>query len=136
MRGIKFRAWDDHHKVMIDPYCELRDGNFWGEDCTNTGISVKHEHVMQSTGLLDKNGKEIYEHDIITFGNNRNYKVVFEDGAFILLHHGRLKQSDHDGLKDVDGTPLRWGLLSRAHELNFTIEVIGNIHETPELLQQ
>lgn len=59
MREIKFRAWDEHLGIMINPYCELKDGRFWGEDCTNTGYSVKHEHVMQFTGLHDKNGKEI-----------------------------------------------------------------------------
>ena len=73
MREIKFRAWDEHLSLIIAPYCELRDGNFWGEDCTNTGYCVKHEHVMQFTGLVDKNGKEIYQRDIV--------RILYSDWA-------------------------------------------------------
>lgn len=61
MREIKFRAWDKYKKMMVAPY----DGDFikwhapsnW-RDCYE---------VMQFTGLLDKNGKEIYEGDVCRF---------------------------------------------------------------------
>ncbi len=110
MRAIKFRAWDSHNKVMITPYAELIGGRFWGEDLTNTGYAEPlPEHVMQFSGLLDKNGKEIYEGDIVkdSFGNE--YKVVYNEFCAFMLYSN-----------DVD---------FMAIYPNIIIEVIGNIHE-------
>jgi uncharacterized phage protein (TIGR01671 family) len=127
MREIKFRAWDDNMKVMVNPYCELRDGNFWGEDCTNTGISVAHEHVMQYTGLKDKEGREIYEGDIVRtymgtvceirwdFVSEKTKSFDYEYTGFC-FHHIKQKRNYH-----LDVTS--------------SCEIIGNIYENPELLK-
>ena len=136
MRELKFRCF---YRGEMYPVKELYESGYVGliEDKDGMMVSPDSEHVkgiMQYTGLNDKNYNEIYEGDIITFGRDRNYCVVFQDGAFTLMHHGRLKSSDHPGLKEIDGTPLRWGLISRVKELNFEAEVIGNIYQNPELL--
>ena len=99
--------------------------------------STREEIVlMQYTGLKDKNGKEIYEGDIvelnITYWNNCNKEYVEEEREFI----GEI--TDFRGLgwsiryKDKDNNidyPMMW-LLGK----DYTIEVKGNIYENQELL--
>ena len=124
-REIKFRAWDSYNKFMINPVCELHDnGHFWGEDFTNTDYVVTGKsHIMQFTGLTDKNGKEIYEGDIFPSMSDgiKFYKVVFENSAFVVYHnHGYC------------GTLGK--LIEIAPKFNFNLEIIGNIYENPELL--
>ena len=80
-------------------------------------IEVIPETVGQFTGLTDKNGVEIYEHDIIKFLiDNEKYVVQFEEGAFCLVSNNVC------------------GIISMYDFENLEYEVIGNIHENPELL--
>lgn len=65
--------------------------------------------IMQSTGLIDKNEKEIFEGDIVR-GHTKNYQVVFVNAAF------------------------RTGCVVHAEVLAGGDEVIGNIYENPELI--
>ena len=138
-RLIKFRAWDKNKKVFIPT-------NTWAVcniDTNPSALAVMIENwedynvgeymydyaqdINQFTGLYDKNNIEIYEGDIICFGSETKYCVVFSDACFYLFHQ--------NGLKEIDGSPYRWGLLNRAFSLNiFQIEIIGNIYEHPQLL--
>ena len=84
VREIKFRAWDKENKVMIYPKGILFDGRVVNFNC---GILEPFEEyeLMQFTGLYDKNGKEIYEGDIIKYsfdGKKAQSPVFFLDGCF------------------------------------------------------
>ena len=110
MREIKFRGWDEG---MMVPWDDLKE---W--ECNLSELNELR--LMQYTGLKDKNGKEIYEGDVLTTGDVYLYKVVWEDFGFDLIHqYGR------------------WGPLSRFPKLleDFSkdCEIIGNIYENTEL---
>lgn len=81
-REIKFRAWNDSKKDWEGNFSISRIGSF-----LRLGISQSTEgiHVMQYTGLLDKNGKEIYENDYLQWGDGVEIMWVFWDsGKYIL----------------------------------------------------
>lgn len=120
------------------------DGKKWqhgdlvhdGEDCyifpdgaanSFDGYQVDPLTVGQFTGLVDKNGERIFEGDVLKVGTSLKYVVSFEIGCFILRH---------TKLKEFDGSMLRWGTLERMTEIpDFPFEVVGNIHDNPELLK-
>jgi uncharacterized phage protein (TIGR01671 family) len=126
MREIKFRAWDKARGVMLST-----DTDNFGDGCTEwygneeylmlSGIEdmakMEQYGLMQYTGLKDKNGKEIYEGDIVSSEqwNPKTYQVVFEDGEFGFKNSGDF-------------------YLNALHYLE-KFEVIGNIYENPELLE-
>jgi uncharacterized phage protein (TIGR01671 family) len=131
MREIKFRAWDSYNKKMlyrgflilahgiVDTYSHCVDTLCCGaqEYGLTRDKSIDRKYVMQYTGLKDKNGKEIYEGDIIQADGMYNDQIIFQDGGF------NLKAGD-EGLN-------LWYQLEEYG--NF--EVIGNIYENPELLE-
>ncbi len=117
-RPIKFRTWvkDDkklvhwhEHPEWITDAIPFDSGDEWTENC----------ELMQFTGLVDKNGKEIYEGDIISHPYG-TASVVF--GRY--LGNGGLAHS---------GFYLDFG--SKNIGLDGSIEVIGNIFENPELFK-
>ena len=124
-RVIKFRAWDG--------YSMLKDVQTWTDDFTdmlnetfkmwaNPELS-QHLKLMQFTGLLDKNGKEIYENDVVKilytdWVDQSNYsigKVVFEEDRYWVSIYS--KKYGEYCLSPIYPGKYGW------------IEVIGNIYE-------
>ena len=90
---------------------------YGGENINDPSQSIEkwcvHTDTLgQYTGLKDKHGKRIFEGDILSIWNDRNDVVVFEDGAFIM--------------EDTE-IPMRFAI---------KFEVIGNVHDNPELLEK
>jgi len=80
-RAIKFRAWDREEKVMIDA-----DSWYFSDEFEPFIDSVekcmRRFDLMQYTGLLDKNGTEIYHKDIFKNDRASPFEIVFFDGSF------------------------------------------------------
>ena len=121
MRIIKFRAWSITSKKMLD---RVLAGP--GDPCSIVWDEGREEwlnfdefcgSIMQFTGLTDKNGKEMYEGDIVMWDEGQ-YTITFsqQDGSWIL-------KDDRDDWE----CPSLYGVSSPAQS---RIEVIGNIYET------
>lgn len=134
MRVIKFRAtnintgeWCYGDLIRINAQrCIIqekvnrgRDNEFIGHPCTTDTIG-------QFTGLKDKNGKEIYEGDIIGCHNPNIKHLIFYNeaqGRFMAALNGDI-ENDYFGVCGLDSS--HW---------NSTKVVIGNIYDNPELLE-
>ena len=133
-REIKFRVWDKLRKTM----CSHEDINIWDRFMKDDMIN-QYAPLMQYTGLKDKNGKEIYEGDIIKFSNHVD-EVYEEIGVvdFDLSECGykaTYKTREFNNIMGYYGrTNCIYLINNKEYECEY--EVIGNIYENPELLEE
>lgn len=119
MREIRFRVWDGEDMISPD-YIDRHGYGHW----KSNSIPNASDKLMQFTGLLDKNGKEIYEGDIVRNNHNANFYVFWQEDEC----RWRLLGSYGD---EITGNS---GIMFNARNLEGS-EVIGNIYENPELLK-
>jgi len=135
MREIKFRGMIKGNNYKKDQwvygYLTRSKISNWTEVGEEDGYLyfIQHSDLIstqielntlgQYTGLLDKNGKEIWEGDIIAFGIKRNFKVIWAGkyGAWGIIPLGKFENE---------------ALLGKSEK---ACEIIGNIYETPELIK-
>lgn len=125
----RFRVWDKHgHKMFANDELIIWNGNVYANDskkltCNNLkGWSIDDEYLMQSTGLRDKEGTEVFEGDI--------------------LHHQI--QTEYTFIVKYDKDKGRWygDGLSRTYRIDIAkrflsyYKVIGNIYENQEILKE
>lgn len=132
MREIKFKLWDkSNNQIVFDTAPVFR------QTALNLGIKNLQDDgyvLLQYTGLKDKNGKEIYEGDVLKstekikgfsgsppkskmpMGIN---KVIFKEGAF------KLTTASKSTRYQLSSLSISW----------CGLEIIGNIYERPELLK-
>lgn len=116
MREIKFRAWERSRKRMLivmtlvrkeqAPFCLCREKT----EGTSEAISTYTLDLMEYTGLKDKNGKKIYEGDIVvaSWHWTKPHVIVWPDDYYSIIEFA---------IKDE-------------------ITILGNIYENPELLEE
>lgn len=130
MRTIKFRAWDKEIKQMYQvDTLGLNGGSTFTHSAepilneetgeTDTCKLLDNCEIMQFTGLLDKNEKEIYEGDVINISETSyhkefNAKIKFEEGKFIIDNF----------------------LAGDLCNFNQSCEVVGNLYENGSLLNK
>ena len=129
---LKFRVWDKEENRMILPkYLYsidlLKEQVTERTKCNYTfslhSIPFDKVKFMQSTGLKDKNGKEIFEGDIV------NYK----GRKAIIKWHGSYASFIYRFVDELNKRSAEWYPLYLAY---LKCEVIGNIYENPELLEE
>lgn len=130
----KFRAWLKDEQEMHDVLAfDTRGNSFLGIegtlvtvdgwcDCWEVG---KHVELMQSTGLKDKNGVEIFEGDVVITSKGAIGYVAYlqQEAGFVVV----LKKSDYRlGHRNT----------GESYDVATAHEVIGNIYENSELLEE
>lgn len=142
-RKIKFRAWDKHTNSMVHEleWISLEQGNIKKigyidllpdeeGDLEWERVVSENFELMQFTGFVDKNGKEIYEGDIVYFESGTPNRADEDDGMFcggvseVKFENGAffprpIKEECEDPWYDYEVRNL---------------EIIGNVWENPELL--
>ena len=142
-REIKFRVWDHNTATMMIPdnfefcdgeICWIDTGREAGPKSGNDGDRGQFE-IMQYVGLRDKNGREVYEGDIVSFGsvwNTGDNEDIDEE-----IHIGVVEYDPHYAVYDVncEGSGERRFLFMDI--VNYDgYGVIGNIFENTEMLEE
>lgn len=156
MREIKFRAWDLNQKELVYqakcfPFTLITQYGLFRLDPHQRERNYQkiegREYILsQYTGLKDKNGKEIYEGDIVAYKTceqgkesefyEQKQQVIFYRGVFSIGSGHLYEWSHENGGLDK---PLKWRHYimygsKDMYMLDFDIEIIGNIYEHPKLL--
>ncbi len=139
MRDIKFRAWDETNKKMIN------SGFFVGSITGIIGeivavqndkdpiLSYKHDWILeQYTGLKDKNGVEIYGGDIV--------EAVGQEVVKITKNYRKMKAGIYNFVVFWNESFVGWGFKHSIGSIHPNVDireykVIGNIHDSPNLLE-
>ena len=123
MKELKFRAWSNENNRYCD-FVTLDESRRWIGWIMSSGTYLTTTDIIleQYTGLKDKNGKEIFENDIVEYttcyyGNEKRHRKVVE-----------WEEWDSDDF----GEPHNIGFF----DLSENMEVIGNVHENADLLEK
>lgn len=123
-RELKFRVWSKKLNRYVMEDCDLCnwDHEFGDASISSYGTGIYDECIIeQYTGIKDKNAKEIYEGDIIDFRWTCNL--------------GQKPSGGLTGVVDFDQGRFRIKQYATlGNYIDATLEIIGNVHENPELL--
>lgn len=127
----KFRAWDKEFKEMVQVDALVLDAQVIKATYKNGNVvkeDIKYYDLMQSTGLLDKKGVEIFEGDIIANGPDVMCMKRHNTLGFYVERKGKVDFiADCAVLEEFE---------EDAKEIADSLEIIGNIYENPELLEE
>lgn len=147
----KFRAYDSGSLCRMYQPDEVMvgDGNIWiidEDDVAGEWIVNNDLNLMQSTGLKDKNGKEIFEGDILKFNDEWadygyegyvegsidgiNYVEIKAETTYFTFGKTRIPESSLTDLVENEHYPFE----ELVNEKSYEFEIIGNIWEDGELL--
>lgn len=139
MRTIKYRGMDEHGCWHVGWLAGTNDGFIYiienDEGWTDDGFhnddfsgcyKVLDKTIGQFTGLLDKNGKEIYEGDIVKTKGGWGGVVLWNSRSYFYI-----KDNNYYEYEEPDLSPIGSLLCCERKQL----EIVGNIHDNPELLK-
>lgn len=125
----KFRAWIKEEKCFADyietiRYYAKEVDLCWGGICESDCFDFEGVIFTQSTGLKDKNGKEIFEGDVLAIETDEgviNLKVFWDEKHALFMFESK-KYNEKDLLAEL------------VEDNTYPFEIIGNIYENKELL--
>jgi len=130
-RSIRFRAWNDDTKEMfqmgkfsLEAYTPDGEEYWLNAPSFNEHGDYNELILMQFTGLKDKNGKEIYEGDLLDFDADEwNAEFIRENAREFVV----------EVVPPISKFIWGWPLCGHPRDVSRWRQVVGNIHETPEL---
>lgn len=120
----KFRAWDKVFKEMVQVNALVLDEQVVKVTYKNGNVAkedMKEYELMQSTGLKDKNGKEIFEGDIVDYKGRKA----------VVKWHGSYASFIYRFVDELNERVSEWHPLFLAY---YHFEILGNIYKNKELL--
>jgi len=127
----RFRVWDKYNqKMFANDELIIWDNNVYANDSKKLscnylkGWSIDEEYLMQSTGLFDENGVEIFEGDILaveTDDGTLNVNVFWDEGHALFMFESK-QYNEKEALAEL------------LEDDSYPFEIIGNIYENKELL--
>ena len=133
MRKLAFRAWDKKNKGFIAGFNMVNFHSYYNKGLEphvyryDVEWKLSDIELMQFTGLKDKNGKEIYESDLLMCEEGIRYKLEWEEqygGYRVYFWEGK----DWDWDEQIDD-------MYDYQTKRISLEIIGNLYENPELLK-
>ena len=127
----KYRAWDKRFSEFVEDFFVSEDGKIYKKSTdTGYGIAISKETsdkviLMQSTGLKDKNGKDIFEGDILACKTDDeviNLNIFWDEEHALFMFESK-KYNEQEPLAEL------------VENNTYPFEIIGNIYENPELLE-
>ena len=147
----RYRMWNriTSQLHLVDGlYFDDKEAEYVDDDNVLRFVSFKNVELMQSTGLKDKNGKEIFEGDILKFNDEWNeychegyvdgsveginfVEVVRGEACF---EFGKTRYPESSLFIYMEDEHLSFAELVKDKDFGF--EIIGNVYENPELLEE
>ena len=125
----KFRLWNritSQLHIVDGLYFDTREAEYVDDDNVLRFVGFKNIDLMQSTGLKDKNGKEIFEGDILAFKTDDeviNVKIFWDEKHALFMFRSE-KYNEEEPLAEL------------VEANTYPFEIIGNVYENPELLEE
>ena len=125
----KFRLWNritSQLHIVDGLYFDAREAEYVDDDNVLRFFGFKNIDLMQSTGLKDKNGKEIFEGDILAFKTDDeviNVKIFWDEKHALFMFRSE-KYNEEEPLAEL------------VEANTYPFEIIGNVYENPELLEE